>query len=204
MKAYIMEYIGTMFLVLTIGFSQNPIAIGLMLGVMIYMGGHISGGHYNPAVTLAVFFRGKLESKFVSGYMISQVSGAFTAALIFYMINSNTFYPSPALGVELWKTILLELLFTFTLCSVVLAVATSEKTKGNFVYGFAIGLTVTAGAYSVGHITGGAFNSAVFLGPMLMDVLTGGDSAQHIILYIIGPIGGGALAAIVYKIINTD
>jgi aquaporin Z len=204
MKEYLMEFIGTMFLVLAIGFSQNPLAIGLMLAVMVYMGGHISGGHYNPAVTLAVFFRGKLEGKFVAPYLISQVLGAFTAALIYYVVISNTFYPAPSAGIELWKTILLELLFTFALCSVVLAVATSEKTKGNYIYGLAIGLTVTVGAYSVGPITGGAFNPAVFLGPMLMDIFTGGSSAQHLILYLVGPIGGGALAAIIYKIINTD
>jgi aquaporin Z len=199
-----MEYIGTMFLVLAVGFSQNPLAIGLMLGLMIYMGGHISGGHFNPAVTLAVFFRGRIESKFIWGYMFFQVLGAFTAALIFYAVYSNTFYPAPAEGMALWKLILLELLFTFALCSVVLAVATSEKTKGNFVYGFAIGLTVTAGAYSVGPITGGAFNPAVFLGPMLMDIFTGGSSIEHILLYLAGPLGGGALAAIIYKIINDD
>ena len=204
MKEYLMEFIGTMFLVLAVGFSQNPLAIGLALAVMVYMGGHISGGHYNPAVTLAVFFRGKLESKFVTGYMIFQVLGAFTAALIYYVVFSNTFYPAPSAGIELWKTILLELLFTFALCSVVLAVATSEKTKGNYIYGLAIGLTVTVGAYSVGPITGGAFNPAVYLGPMLMDVFTGGSSAQHLILYLVGPAGGGALAAIIYKIINTD
>jgi aquaporin Z len=204
MKAYIMEYIGTMFLVLAIGFSQNPLAIGLMYGVMIYMGGHISGGHYNPAITLSVFFRKKLESKFVWGYIVFQILGAFTAAFIYYIVYSNTFYPAPIEGIELWKAILLELLFTFALCSVVLAVATSEKTKGNFVYGFAIGLTVTAGAYSVGPITGGAFNPAVFLGPMLMDIFTGGNSAEHILLYLVGPLGGSALAAIVYRIINID
>src|SRR4030067_3827885 len=174
MKAYIMEYIGTTFLVLTVGFSQNPLAIGIMLGVMIYMGGHISGGHFNPSVTLSVYFRKKIEGKCVWGYIVCQVLGAFTAAFIYYMVYSNTFYPAPAEDIELWKAILLELLFTFAYCSVVLAIATSEKTKGNFVYGFAIGLTVTASAYTVGPITGGAFNPAVFLGPMLMDVFIGG------------------------------
>ncbi|MCH8325959.1 MAG: aquaporin [Bacteroidetes bacterium] len=204
MRNYLMEFIGTMFLVLAIGFSNNPLAIGLMLMAMVYMGGHISGGHYNPAVTLAVFIRGKIEGKFVAGYMISQVLGAFTAALIFYLINSHSFYPAPAEGVVLWKTILLELIFTFALCSVVLATATNEKISGNYIYGLAIGLTVTASAYSVGSITGGAFNPSVFLGPMLMDVITGGTSYNHLLLYLIGPFSGGVLAAIVYKYLNKN
>ena len=204
MRNYLMEFIGTMFLVLAIGFSNNPLAIGLMLMAMVYMGGHISGGHYNPAVTLAVFIRGKIEGKFVAGYMISQVLGAFTAALIFYLINSHSFYPAPAEGVVLWKTILLELIFTFALCSVVLATATNETISGNYIYGLAIGLTVTASAYSVGSITGGAFNPSVFLGPMLMDVITGGTSYNHLLLYLIGPFSGGVLAAIVYKYLNKN
>ena len=144
-----MKFIGTMFLVLAIVFSNSPLAIGLMLMAMVYMGGNISGGHYNPAVTLAVFIRGKIEGKFVAGYMISQVLGAFTAALIFYLINSHSFYPAPAEGVVLWKTILLELIFTFALCSVVLATATNEKISGNYIYCRAIGLTVTASANSL-------------------------------------------------------
>ncbi len=94
--------------------------------------------------------------------------------------------------------------FTFALCSVVLAVATSEKMEGNYIYGLAIGLTVTASAFSVGGITGGAFNPAVYLGPMLMDTFTGGSSISHIILYLVGPLAGGALAAIIYKILNSD
>lgn len=204
MKQYLMEFIGTMFLVLAIGFSQNPLAIGLMLMVMVYMGGHISGGHYNPAITLAVFMRGKIEKKLLPGYMISQILGAFTAALIFYIVNSDSFYPAPAAGFALWKTILLELIFTFALCSVVLAVATSEKMEGNYIYGLAIGLTVTASAFSVGGITGGAFNPAVYLGPMLMDTFTGGSSISHIVLYLVGPLAGGALAAVIYKILNSE
>lgn len=139
--------------------------------VMVYMGGHISGGHYNPAVTLAVWLRGKLESRLVAGYMFSQILGAFAAALIFYLVQDRTFSPAPAAGVDVWKSILLELLFTFALCSVVLAVATSDRLKGNYIYGLAIGFTVLTGAFSVGSITGGAFNPAVAFGPQLMDTL---------------------------------
>ncbi len=204
MRQYLMEFIGTMFLVLAVGFSANPIAIGVMLMVMVYMGGHISGGHYNPAVSLAVWMRGKLESKHVAGYMISQILGAFAAALIFYLVQERTFAPAPAVGVEVWKSILLELLFTFALCSVVLAVATTDKLKGNYIYGLAIGFTVLTGAFSVGKITGGAFNPAVALGPQLMDTFEGGKGLSKFYIYFIGCFGGGALAAIVYKFLNSE
>lgn len=199
-----MEFIGTMFLVLAVGFSANPLAIGLMLMVMVYMGGHISGGHYNPAVSLAVWMRGKLGTKSMIGYWVAQIIGAFTAALIFYIVQEKSFQVIPGEGVEAWKAILLELLFTFALCSVVLATATTEKIKGNYIYGLAIGLTVTAGAYSVGSISGGAFNTAVYLGPMLMDAFTGGSSAQFILVYLVGTLAGGALASVIYKIINPE
>lgn len=204
MKQYLMEFIGTMFLVLAVGFSSNPIAIGVMLMVMVYMGGHISGGHYNPAVTLAVWLRGKLESRLVAGYMFSQILGAFAAALIFYLVQDRTFSPAPAAGVDVWKSILLELLFTFALCSVVLAVATSDKLKGNYIYGLAIGFTVLTGAFSVGSITGGAFNPAVAFGPQLMDTLVGGSGLSIFYIYFVGCFAGGALAAVVYKFLNED
>jgi len=204
MKQYLMEFIGTMFWVLAVGFSGNPIAIGVMVMVMVYMGEHISGAHYNPAVTLAVWIRGKIKSKNVAGYMIFQVLGAFAAALIFYLVQERTFSPAPAIGVEIWKSIILELLFTFALCSVVLAVTTTGKLKGNYIYGLAIGFTILAGIFSVGSITGGAFNPAVALGPQLMDALEGGTSLSTFYIYFIGCFGGGALAAIVYKYLNPE
>lgn len=204
MRQYLMEFIGTMFWVLAVGFSGNPLAVGVMVIVMVYMGKHISGAHYNPAVTLAVWIRGKIESKNVAGYMIAQLIGAFAAALIFYLIQERTFAPVPAVGVEIWKSIFLELLFTFALCSVYLVVATNDNLKENYIYGLAIGLTVMAGAFLVGRITGGAFNPAVALGPELMDKLEGGAALNKFYIYIIGCFGGGALSAIVYKYLNPD
>ena len=204
MRQYLMEFIGTMFWVLAVGFSGNPIAIGVMLMVMVYMGEHISGAHYNPAVTLAVWMRGKIGPKNVAGYMIFQVLGAFAAALIFYLVQERTFTPEPAVGVEVWKSILLELLFTFALCSVFLTVATTDKLKGNHIYGLAIGFTVLTGVLSVGSITGGAFNPAVALGPQLMNTLEGGSGLSNFYIYFIGCFGGGVLAAIVYKYLNPE
>ena len=204
MRQYLMEFIGTMFWVLALGFSGNPIAVGVMVMVMVYMGKHISGAHYNPAVTLAVWIRGKIEAKNVAGYMIAQIVGAFAGALIFYLIQERTFAPAPVAGVEVWKSIFIELLFTFVLCSVFLAVTTTDKLKGNYIYGLAIGLTVLTGSFSVGRITGGILNPAASLGPQLMDALEGGTALSKFYIYVVGCLGGGALAAIVYKYLNPD
>ena len=197
-----MESIGAMFLVLVIALTGNPFAIGLMLMVMVYMGGHISGAHYNPAVTLAVWIIGKLKSNKIFGYMVSQVLGAFVAAFIAYSLVGKTFVPSPGIGVAMWQSVLVEILFTFALCSVILAVATSKKLEGNYIYGLAIGFTLAVGAFAGGNISGGAYNPAVALGPMILKSLIEGYNFSNLIIYIIGPFAGAILAALVFRYLN--
>lgn len=204
MRSYLMELIGTFFLVSAIGFSGNPFAIGIMLAVMIYAGGHISGAHYNPAVTLAVFLRGKLPSKEVVPYMISQIIGAFLAAFIVLIVTGKTFAPAPGDGIEIWKAIVVEMIFTFALATVVLNVATSSKLEGNKIYGFAIGMTVLASAICVGGISGGAFNPAVAIGPMIVSAVKGGTQINQVYVYLIGCFAGGALAAYGFKYLNNE
>ena len=104
MKEYAMEFIGAIFLVLAIALTGNPLAIGIMLMAMVYIGGHISGAHYNPAVTLAVWIRGKLNLNKVFGYMAAQVLGAFAAAYIFYFLSGKTFVPSPGSGASMFTS----------------------------------------------------------------------------------------------------
>ena len=204
MKAYVMEFMGTFFLVFAVGLTGNPLAIGLMLAVMIYAGGHISGAHYNPAVTLAVWLRGKLDAKEVAPYWLSQIAGAFAAALIIYLFTEKTFAPVPAEGLAVWKAVTAEVICTFALATVVLSVATARKLEGNYIYGLAIGLTVTACAYCVGSISGGAFNPAVAIGPMVMDVIKGGVLIGNLWIYVVGCLAGGALAAYGFKFLNTE
>ncbi len=197
-----MEFIGAMFLVLVIALTGNPFAIGITLMVMVYMGGHISGAHYNPAVTLAVWIRGKLKSDKIFGYMLSQVLGGFIAALIAYVLVGRSFVPSPAIGVVAWKAILVEILFTFALCSVVLAVATSKELKGNHIYGLAIGFTLMVGAFAGGNISGGAYNPAVALGPMIFKAFLGHQNWNNLAIYLIGPFAGAILAALAFRYLN--
>ena len=204
MKNYIVEFIGTFFLVLSIGLTGNPIAIGAMLTVMVYMGGPISGAHYNPAVTLAVMMRGKIAAGEAFKYMLVQILAAACAAILFYLIYGRTFAPAPNPQLNVMKALAVEMLFTFALASVVLNVATSKKSAGNSYFGLAIGFTVMACAFAGGGISGGAYNPAVGLGPIMVDTILGGKSGLHAWLYLVGPLAGGAVAAIVYKMTNPD
>ncbi len=204
MRSYLMEFIGTMFLVLAVTLSGDPIAIGVMLMVMVYMGGHVSGGHYNPAVTLAVWIRGKIAAKDALAYWLSQVLGGVVAAWLCYILIGKVNAPVPGANVMAWKAILVEILFTFALASVVLNVATTQKLKGNHIYGLAIGFTVLTGAFSGGPISGGAFNTAVALGPALMDALIGGSAINNILIYLVGTLVGGALAAFAFRYLNHE
>ena len=206
MKKYLTELIGTFFLCLTIsgavasGSVIAPIAIGASLMVMVYMGGHISGGHYNPAVSLAVFMRGKLPASDFVPYIISQIVGAVLAGIVSLIIFGKVIAPSPAADARFIGILLAEILYTFALALVVLNVATAKETEGKGFYGLAIGFTVLAGAVSVGGYSGGAFNPAVGLGLNIASALTGNLHPMNFIYYSVGPFAGGALAAVVYRI----
>lgn len=204
MKKTLTEFIGTFFLVLTVGLTVTagstfaPLAIGASLMIMVYMGGHISGGHYNPAVSLAAMMRGALPASQYAPYVIAQVAGAVAAALITYVITGRTFAPAPGADATTLGALLVEILYTFALCLVVLNTAVSRRTQGNSYYGLAIGFTVVVAAFAGGGISGGAFNPAVGIGPILVNAAIGGGSVTALWLYIVGPLAGGALASLVF------
>jgi len=203
---YLVEFIGTFFLVTTIGCTVinggdgviPPLAIGSVLMVMIYAGGHVSGAHYNPAVTLAVFLRGKCPAKDVPGYMIAQVAAAAIAGGLVLFLKGNP--ANPPGNPDVVKALVAEFLFTFALCYVVLNVATSKNTSGNSNYGLAIGFTVLAGAFAVGPISGGAFNPAVAVGITVMRL----SALENIWIFLVANFAAGAVAASVFKLINPD
>jgi aquaporin Z len=205
MNKYIAEFIGTFFLVLTIGCTGigagagviAPLAIGAALMVMIFAGGHISGGHYNPAVTLGVLMRGRLKAADAIPYMIAQVAGAAVAALVVIDLLRGGATVTP-IAPKLVPALVAEFLFTFALVYVVLNAATADGTSGNSFYGLAIGMTVMTGAFAVGDISGGAFNPAVAVGISVMGI----SAWANIWMYLVANFVGGAVAALVFNMIN--
>ena len=210
MKKYLTEFIGTFFLVFSIGMALTsgnplaPLAIGLTLMVMVYMGGHVSGAHYNPAVTVGIFMRGKIGASEIGPYIAAQIAGALVASGAVHFLTGEAFAPAPRVGAGVVEVLLAEIIFTFALMLVVLNVATSKATEGNSYYGLAIGFTVTAGAFAVGPISGGAFNPAVGTGPILANVAMGLGDASNLWYYWVGPLAGAVLATTVFNMQNSD
>ncbi len=204
MNKYITEFIGTFFLVLTVGCSVviggagviAPLAIGSSLMVMIYAGGHISGGHYNPAVTLGVWVRGRCATKDVIPYWLAQFIGAVLASVVLnYLRGGHTASP---MQLRIGPALLAEFLYTFALVYVVVNTATAKGTAGNSFYGLAIGFTVLTGAFAVGSISSAAFNPAVALGISIMGL----SAWANLWIYFLANLLGGLVAGLVFNYLN--
>ena len=206
MAKYLTEFIGTFFLVATIGFTviapgagdMAPLAIGASLMVMIFAGGHVSGGHYNPAVTLAVYLRGRCPAMDVLPYWLAQLCGAGAAAVLVLFVKDKVVVT--ALEPDVVRALIAEFLYTFALCYVVLNVATAKGTSGNPTYGLAIGFTVLTGAYAVGGVSGGAFNPAVAVGITVMGL----SRVANIWIFLVANFAAAAAAAFTFRLINPE
>jgi aquaporin Z len=194
------EFIGTFFLMFTVGMAVAtagtlaPLAIGAALMVMVFAGGHVSGGHYNPAVSTAVFIRGKLTAREYGAYVVTQVVAAVAAAAVVIALNYDPAAAAKVAGDG--KMLIVEFLFTFALAYVVLNVATAKDTEGNSFYGLAIGSTVATGAFAVGSVSGGAFNPAVAIGATVVGLFPW----SHIWIYLLANLAGGAAAAVAFRL----
>lgn len=206
MKNYLVEFIGTFFLFLVISLSTRvveapllaPVAIGFALAVMVYAGGRISGGHYNPAVSLAAAVRGALPFPQLLPYWIAQVAGALAAAFVgLFLIGPEGI---TVIQAEPGKIFVAELIFTAALAYVVLNTATAKKAEGNSYFGLAIGATVMIGALSVGPVSGGAFNPAVAVAACFSGLF----AWSQLWIYIVACLAGGLLAAVLFKIVSPD
>ena len=192
------ELIGTFFLMFTVGMAMPlagrlaPLTIGGALMVMVFAGGHISGGHYNPAVSTAVFARGKMAAREYVPYVLTQAVAAVVAALLVRGLGYAPHVAAPVAGSA--KVLVVEFIFTFALAWVVLNVATAKDTENNSFYGLAIGFTVVVGAFAVGSVSGGAFNPAVAVGASVLGLF----AWSHIWIYLLAELAGGAIAAGVF------
>src|SRR5687767_11076264 len=195
MRKYLVEFIGTFFL-MSGAILGGGVGASLALMVMVYAGGHISGAHYNPAVTLAILIRGKLQIQDAVPYILAQLAGAAVATVAVKFFRNGVEVTPMAL--QLGPALLAEVLFTFALVYVVLNAATAEGTSGNSFYGLAIGMTVMTGAFAVGDISGGAFNPAVAFGISILGL----SAWQNIWIYLVANFLGGALAGITFNCLN--
>jgi aquaporin Z len=205
---YAVEAVGTFFLVFTVGAAVGsgstlaPLAIGAVLMVMVYAGGHISGGHYNPAVTLAALVRRRIGIRDAAAYWVVQIAAALLAAgVVRAIINPAQLATTTTITLAsrtMLGAFIVELVFTFALCYVVLNVATSKDHPKNSFYGLAIGFTVVAGAVAVGGISGGAFNPAVTIGAAVMNMF----AWQTLWVYLVAQVIAGAAAGATFLALN--
>lgn len=209
MKAFCVEFVGTFVFVLTFGLAVvppsvgpfAPLAIGLMLAAMMYAAGPTSGGHFNPAVTLSAWLRGRCRARTAVLYAVVQlVAGALAGILVNYL-RSGGIIPSAVPPVhDALKAGVVEFIFTFALAYVFLAVAASPKTAGNSYFGFAVGATMIGGIYAGLPLSGGTYNPAVALGTSLMGV----GNWNLLWIYLFAQLAGGALASLIEKFTASD
>ena len=212
LKKYIVEFIGTFFLVLTICMTTyskvsadlQPIAVGSMLMVLIYSMGYLSGAQFNPAISLAIYLRGRINLKEMGFYWLAQIIGAIAAAMMTAVLISA----KPPVGLiastpqffSMVPALIAEVLGSFALTWVILTVATSKALDGNNFYGLAIGFTVTALMYTLGSVSGSAFNPAVAIATCVAHL----SSWNNLWIYMVGGLGGAVLATMAYKYISGD
>ena len=203
MKKLVVEFLGTFFLMLAASLSGNPLHVGLMLASFVYIGGHISGGHFNPAVTLAVSIRQGFNLFTFASYALAQTLGAALGAVVHYWLTTRIFFPHLEPSATL-HAFFIEAALTFVLCMVVLTMATAEKLRGNFEYGLAIGFALTAIIAAGGPISGGVFNPAIGVGSLLFSASRQYFAWTNVLLYGAAPLLGGLVAAVIFVYLNDN
>jgi len=202
---YLIECIGSYFLVLAYGISGDALAVGFMLSALIYIGALTSGAHYNPAISLAAFLLKKIKARELLGYIISQIIGAFLAASTVLLISSLVYYVEPPISSSFYQQVSIETLLTFVLTlSALVAWVGNPSNKSVATYSVVMGFTLIALIVIGQDISGAIFNPAISIGSSILDYLLGGASYLDIPTYTIAPLLGALLATFVYKFVIED
>ncbi len=201
MKKLMMEFLGTFFLVLSVAVSGSPFAIAMTLMAWLYIGGYVSGGHYNPLVSLAVTLIDKLSWRNFGFYVLAQVLGGVAAFAMTYYLKGLVLLPQPSSSSTLMQAFVVEALLSAVLASVVLFTVFHEKYKNSQIFGFAIGLTIIAIAAVGSPISGGLFNPAISLGANIFALIKGMPIvSENLVMYVSGSLLGGILGALLFRI----
>lgn len=205
-RKYVVEFLGTFFLVMTICMTvagglghMSSLSAGLMLMIMIYAGFHISGAHYNPAVSLAAYLRGKLDAGDLLPYIVAQFLGGTLAAMLAgFLLNAEGVTEVITRDLTTVPTLIAELFGTILFVFVFLNLTTVKKTAGNDYFGLAIGMTYAACHFTFGPVSIGAFNPAVALGVTMANLA----SWSSVWIFIVANVAGGVLAAFLSQYVN--
>lgn len=198
MKRHVLEFLGTFFVVLTVSLTQNPLAIGLVYLALLYVGSRVSGAHYNPSITLAMWLRGEFATHRIWGYFVFQLLGAFVALLFEYKLSGSIFMPDISPEDQVFFICALELLFTFVLCYVFLATRTVKALRDSQLYGIILGLTLV-GLTSMG----GLFNATIGIASLILHAIYGGELQIHtlnnVLVYVVSPLLGAVIAGLTFS-----
>ncbi len=214
MKKYIAEFIGTFVLVLFAcgtaavvgcsadgsGYMLTALAFGLVIVAMAYSIGNISGCHINPAVSMAMLVSGKLSIRDFIGYIVAQFAGATAGAYVLALfIGDSTLGTNALYQGDIWLSLLIEVILTFVFVLAILGV--TSKVENGAVAGIVIGLSLTLVHILGISFTGTSVNPARSFGPALF---VGGEALANYWVFLVAPLVGGVLAALVYKFLASE
>ena len=200
-----MEFLGTFFIVLAVAITSNPFAIAAMVMAWMYIGGHVSGAHYNPLVSLSMVLVNKLSWRNFGLYVLAQILGGISAFAMNFYLRGVILLPQPSVNATLFKAFIVEVVLSTILALVVLNVVFLDKYKNNPMFGFAIGFTILALAFVGSPISGGLFNPAISLGANIFALIKGMSIvAENLLMYVSGALLGGFLAAYLFKFFTIE
>ncbi len=205
MKRMIIEFLGTLFLVLAFAVTSNPLAVATMLMAWIYIGASVSGAHYNPVVSFATALAGKMSWQQCLRYICAQVLGGLAAYSLALFLVGQVSIPTPNASATFLQAFIVEVLLAFVFALVVLVVMHTKRFRASTAAGFVIGFTIPALGMVGGPISGGLFNPAISVGANLLGLFKGVAVVwKNVGLYVAGGLLGAFVASYVFHHLIPD